>query len=432
MSGHSLVRVCHVSLHEGGGGGAIAAQRIHQALVRKGGDAGVVSRLRVIFEQTADPTVLGGPAEGVNPFWQRLQPRFTAWAKRGFRSSNPITHSIAWPSTGFGRELNRSAADLLHLHWLGDQTLSIEEIGALRRPVVWTLHDQWAFCGAEHYQPPMENPPARFEQGYHRGNRPPGERGPDLCRSTWERKLRSWIRPITIACPSLWLADCVRRSALMADWPIHVIPHPIDTEFWKPIGRDHARAALDLPQEGAVVVFGAMGGTQVPHKGGDLLVEALQDLRANSDESGAPDLRLVVFGQAAPRHAVPLGFPTHYFDIVRDPISLRLLYNAADVVVVPSRLEAFGQVALEAQACGVAVAAFATGGLLDIVADRRSGALAEPFDPRSLAAAIRWVLEDPLRAEGLGAEGRRRVETLCAEAVVARHYAHVYRGLMER
>ena len=423
------LRVSHVSLQQHTGGAAIATLRIHRALRAHGEGLGVDSHLRARYGSGGDPSIEVGPPLGSNPFWLRLQPRLTALARRGFMPAYPITHSTAWPSTGLGRELSRSDSDLIHLHWLGDQILSIEEIGSLPQPLVWTLHDQWAFCGAEHYE--MTNhPQLRYSQGYLASNRPPAEHGPDLCRRTWERKLRSWRRPFTIVCPSQWLASCVRRSALMGDWPVVVIPHPIDTQLWRPIGREHARAALGLPAEGPILAFGAMGGTQVPHKGGDLLLQALQCLSVAGDEPALTGLRLVVFGQAAPDPPLPLSVPVHYFGILHDPISMRLLYNAADVVVVPSRIEAFGQVALEAQACGTAVVGFATGGLKDIVADRISGALAEPFDFHSLAAAIRWVLAEPERAMQLGEEGRKRAKEMCDQAVVASKYANLYHSLV--
>lgn len=87
---------------------------------------------------------------------------------------------------------------------------------------------------------------------------------------------------------------------------------------------------------------------------------------------------------------------------------------------------------LEAHACGTPVVAFAIGGLVDIVDERTSGALAEPFDPLSLAAAIRWVLEDPQRRRQLGAAPRQRAEQLWDPARVAGLYAEVYGQAVER
>ena len=76
--------------------------------------------------------------------------------------------------------------------------------------------------------------------------------------------------------------------------------------------------------------------------------------------------------------------------------------------------------------------AFATGGLVDIVDDRITGALAQPFDSYSLAAAIRWVLEDPQRRQELGAAARQRAERLWDPARVAGLYGEVYGQAVER
>lgn len=126
-----------------------------------------------------------------------------------------------------------------------------------------------------------------------------------------------------------------------------------------------------------------------------------------------------------------LGFPIHYAGRLHDDVSLRLLYAAADVMVVPSRQESFGQTASESHACGTPVVAFRTGGLADIVADGVTGALAEPFDPVSLATAIHWVLEDPERRVELAAAARQRAERLWDSAQIARLYAEVYQEAME-
>ncbi len=196
--------------------------------------------MRVIGKLTDDFTVVGGQpfTEGrlSRKLWRRLRPRLTPLARRGFKTKSPTLHSVAWPDTGLGKELTqqyrRGELDLLHLHWLGDDTLSIEEIGRLPMPVIWTFHDQWAFCGAEHYSglPATGSSTAqaeRFAQGYTPENRPGEEAGPDLNRRTWERKQRHWRRPLELICPSNWMAECVRRSPLLGSWPITVIPYPI-------------------------------------------------------------------------------------------------------------------------------------------------------------------------------------------------------------
>jgi glycosyltransferase involved in cell wall biosynthesis len=431
----SVLRSLSVSFCDTSGGAARAAYRIHRCLVEHGKDFRLQSELRAISHQSDDPTVIGGPPLEQTAIWRRLQPLLARQARRGFRTGNPSWHSIAWPATGLGRELTQhhrqGKADLVHLHWLGDSTLSIEEIGRQPMPLVWTLHDQWAFCGSEHYtSPPQHGESAssdeRFALGYSPASRPSHESGPDLNRHTWLRKRSAWHRPIHIVCPSTWMADCARRSALMADWPISVIPNPIDLQAWSPFDQCQARTLLHLPQDRSLVLFGAIGGLNDFRKGSDLLLKALRLMRSQVSGTDLDRLELVVFGQSRPLNPPTVGFPIHYIGRLHDDLSLCLLYAAADVFVIPSRQDNLPNTGLEAHACATPVVAFRTGGLSDIVDDRRTGALAEPFDPASLAAAIRWVLEDPQRRYHLGAEARRRAECLWDSARVAGLYADVY------
>ena len=295
---------------------------------------------------------------------------------------------------------------------------------AAYQPIVWTLHDMWAFCGAEHYTTDY-----RWRDGYRRDNRPTHESGFDLNRHTWQRKCKHWRLPLQIVCPSQWLADCVSASSLMHAWPVEVVPYPIDLNRWQPIDQRLARQLLDLPQECPLLLFGAMGGGNDPRKGIDLLLEAIAHLRS---EPCLQNLHLLVFGQLAPQSPPKLDFPVHYTGHLHDDLSLRALYSAADAFVLPSRQDNLPNTGLEAHACGTPVVAFNTGGLPDIVADRVTGALAEPFEPASLAAAIRWVLEDSSRRRAIGAAARERAERLWNPERVAGLYSDVYESAIER
>jgi glycosyltransferase involved in cell wall biosynthesis len=320
----------------------------------------------------------------------------------------------AWPNT-----LNTSNADIIHLHWIAGEMLSIADIARIHKPMVWTLHDMWAFCGAEHLS--WDN---RWREGYRKDNRPTHESGFDLNRWVWERKRTHWRQPMSIVTPSHWLADCARESVLLQDWPMTVIPNPIDTDNWQPVEPALARSLLGLPQDKPLLLFGAIGGSHDPNKGFNLLLDALGYLRRERN-----DLHLVVFGQHAPCSPLPLGFPVHYTGHLHDDLSLRILYSAADVMVVPSRQEAFGQTASEAHACGTPVVAFDTGGLSDIIEHQRTGYLARAFDTKDLAQGIAWVLTHSENA-GLRTHARTRAVERFAQATVAAQYRAVYDSLL--
>jgi glycosyltransferase involved in cell wall biosynthesis len=336
------------------------------------------------------------------------------------RAPTPAPRSVNVLPSRWARLINESDADVVNLHWLGDETMSIADVGRIRKPVVWTLHDMWAFSGAEHY--PDTGPGARWKVGYERGNRPPEDRGVDLDRRTWERKLRAWRRSWHLVAPTRWLADCATGSRLMSGWPCTTVPNVLDTRLFSPVERDTARRTLGLKPGERIVLFGAHQAREDPRKGFDLLHGALAELRRPS-ETTAP-LSCLAFGQAEP--AGPADPGIRWLGRIDDDARLAMLYNAADVMVVPSRLDNLPQTATEAQACGCPVVAFATGGMAEAVEDRVTGYLARPFDVRDLAQGMRWVLSDRQRAESLRRQARERAQRLWSVEAVVPRYAEVF------
>jgi glycosyltransferase involved in cell wall biosynthesis len=409
------MNVVHVTSSDSIGGAARAAYRIHHA-VR---DHGVDSTM-LVNNATLDDWTVTGPATSFGRLWAKSRRSLALPLRSLLKTQNPSLHSPACIPSRWARRLNASDADVVHLHWINGEMMSIADIGRLRKPTVWKLCDMWAFCGAEHYADDL-----RWRDGYSRSNRPSHESGFDLNRWTWRRKQRHWQRPFQLVTASRWLAGCARESALMRDWPVAVIPNPIDTEVWSPIEKPLARRLLNLPADAPLLVFGAFGGGDDPRKGFDLLSGAVRQLRGRVN-----DLELVVFGQLAPQTPPDLGFPIRYTGYLHDDVSLRLLYSAADVVAVPSRLEAFGQTASEAHACGTPVVAFDNTGLADIVDHRNTGYLAKPFEVQDLADGIAWVLEAEAQGRALGLAARERACRLWDSRVVAEQYADVYQAVL--
>ena len=408
------MRVIHLNHSDINGGAARAAYRIHHALRASGVD----SRMWVNKATAGDWTV-EGPATKVAKALAAVRGHAASPLVKTLKTGNPIIHSPAVLPSQWVKRINQSDADVVHLHWVAGEMLSIADIGRIEKPIVWTLHDMWAFCGAEHYAEEF-----RWREGYRRNNRPAHESGFDLNRWTWERKRKHWQRPMQVVTPSRWLAECVRESALMRNWPESVIPNCLDIVRWKPIEQAQARELLGLPADVPLLLFGAMGGGRDPRKGFDLLTDALAHLRGE-----IPGLELVVFGQLAPRNRPDLSFPIHYTGHLHDDLSLRALYSAADVLVVPSRQEAFGQTASEAQACGTPVVAFNIGGLPDIVQHRRTGYLAKSFDTEDLARGIKWVLEEGSRT-AINAQAREKAVRNFSSTVVSAKYINLYKAVL--
>ena len=397
-------------------GAGRAAHRLHQALVEeKEHKSRMIVRLKVIddWRVTGPEGKLTKAATKIRPFLDSIPTHFQ-------RTTNKILHSAAWFGGISAASINQSDADVVNLHWICSGFLSIEEIGRITKPVVWTLHDMWAFCGAEHLANDDVN--ARWRSGYTKTNRNQEHKGIDLDRWAWRRKQAAWQRPMHIVTPSHWLADCARSSALMRDWDVTVIPNTLDVNKYKPIPKLLAREILCLPQDARLVLFGAILGTQLPHKGWDLLQPALASVAAR-----VSNVHGVIFGQGEPKHPPALGMPLHWLGHLHDDATLALLYSAADVAVVPSRQENLPQTGTEAQACGCPVVAFNATGLVDVVEHGRTGYLAEPYSCDDLANGIEWVLEDAERHARLSAQARERAVRLWSPHIVAPQYLEVYR-----
>jgi glycosyltransferase involved in cell wall biosynthesis len=397
------VKVWHLSQSDNLGGAARAALRLHLACVHNQIDSRMVvgqknSDLYSINANTSKFSRLKALAK------QAVTRKIISWQR-----SNG-THSLGLFPSGLVRKLNSDNVDVLNLHWVGAEFLSVEDIGKFCKPIVWTLHDMWAFCGAEHY---AEND--EWQNGY-------SSRGFwDLDKWVWTRKKKAWTQPIYIVTPSDWLADCVKKSALMGSWQVRTIPYPLDTNVFQPRGKFLSREILGLPLDKKLVLFGAISPTADRRKGWDLLQLALQKLAQIAD-----DVVGVIFGQSAPPDPPKLGLPLQWMGYLHDDITLSLLYSAVDVMVVPSRQDNFPQTSTEPQACGTPVVAFNVCGLPSAVEHERTGYLAKPFDTDDLAYGISWVLSDRERWHKLSSQARERAVRLWSPEVVAKQYLEVY------
>jgi glycosyltransferase involved in cell wall biosynthesis len=405
------MRVFALNLSDSIGGAAKAAYRIHKAVTL----AGVDSTLIVNRKSSVEASVIG--LKSIFQVWiDRFRSGFGVLMARTIRTPNTDYHSAAIVPTRWSKKLDRSDVDVIHLHWINGEMMSINDLGAIQKPLVWTLHDMWAFSGAEHYPKT-----SRWKDGYTQANRPVVEKGFDLNRWTWNRKRNAWKRPIQIVTPSHWLAECVKNSVLMQGWPVEVIPNPIDVDQWMPLDKKLAREKLGLPLGVPLILFGAIGGAADPRKGFDLLQAALQLL-----SNVSRDLELVVFGQDAPDQAVDLGFPVHYLGHLSSEAEMQMAYSAADVLVAPSIQEVFGQTASEAHACACPAVAFEGTGLADVIEHQKTGYLARLGDIEDLAKGISWVLESTSKSTQLNAAARARAVEKFSYPVIARQYQKIY------
>ena len=413
------MRVLHLSYSDIAGGAARAAYRIHRALL----GSGIDSRMLVRQKISNDPAV-SQAAEGLGGSGRILQRRLSNLLLRLQRSTDHTLRSLNLFSSDMVNEAGLVDADVINLHWIGLETMSVDEIGRISKPVVWTLHDMWAFCGSEHYA--RDTPDARYRDGYRPDNRVPGAGGMDLDRWTWNRKRTAWKRPFHIVCPSRWLAGCARGSALMFTWPVHVIPNPIDCSLYSPRDRRRARDELGIPSDSRVVLFGAVGGVADPRKGFRHLLAALEQFQPPERERTV----LALLGGHLDPAQRAAGFRLLEFGHIDDERRMAMLYGAADAFVAPSEMDNLPNTVLEALACGTPVVGFDVGGMPDMVTAGSDGYLCRPFDASDLTNGIRWVLNHPA-PDSLREAARSKALRMFGEQSVARQYQSLYERVLD-
>ena len=374
------MKIIHISTSNGRGGASIATNRLNRALQNENHD----SRIWVNYKYGNDPSIKTYPYN-----LQKKINRFKRYLSRALvlllKTHNPVLHSPQIFSSSFWlKAINESDADIIHLHWFQHEMISISDISKIKKPLVWTLHDMWGFCGAEHIS--YDN---RLSEGYFRSNRPIGEGRFDLNRWTWNRKRKYWKKPINIITPSNWMKQNVKKSYLMKDWPVYSISNAIDIKKWKAIDKKSSRKTLKLPNELSLILFGSTSGTKDYHKGFDLLEKSLKKLENTNKKIG-----LVIFGEDEPEIKPNFKFPIFYLGFLQNSKSLITAYSAVDLLLIPSRVESFGQVASEANACSCPVVAFNTSGLGTTVRHKFSGYLAKAFDTDDFLKGILWVLNN--------------------------------------
>jgi D-inositol-3-phosphate glycosyltransferase len=212
-----------------------------------------------------------------------------------------------------------------------------------------------------------------------------------------------------------------------------ISPPGVNHDVFAPADRQVQRAELGLEADARVVLF--VGRVQ-PLKGIDVAVEAFARIRESHENA-----RLVIIGgPSGPqgrdelsqvREMVAdagLSGSVDLHEPVEHP-ALARYYQSADVLLVPSRSESFGLVAVEAQACGLPVVAANVGGLSYAVADGSSGYLIDGWDPSDYAAAADLILSDEELASRLSKGGIEHAE-LFSWDVTANRFLELYDGMI--
>ena len=410
------MKVLHLSESDGGGAGR-ATFRLNQGLQRLGVDSKILVQLKYSDDRTvfSPETTLGKFSAKL-----KLPERLDALPLKSYPQRDASDFSLEWLPSGIVSKVAKLTPDVVNLHWVCHGYVPIEAIAKFKKPLVWTLHDMWAFTGGCHYSQECD----RYKSSCGTCPQLGSTKSWDISRWVWQRKAKAWQNlNLSIVSPSHWLAKCARSSSLFQDLPIEVIPNGLDTQQYKPIPRRIARELLNLPQDKQLILFGAMYPNSDRRKGFYLLQQALQSL---SKTEWRNQIEVAIFGASRPQESVELGLNSHYLGRLSDEISLAVVYAAADVFVAPSTQDNLPNTVMEAIACGTPSVAFNIGGMPELIEHQHNGYLAQALDSEDLAQGIIWVLENKERHQKLCDRARQKAEQEFTLEIQARRYESLY------
>ncbi len=414
------MKILIVNTSDSKGGAARAAYRLHKALLQAGIDAHMLVQHKEGDESSVIST---GSTNTLQKCLALLRAAIDQIPVKLYKKRARTLFSPAWSGMGskIVQRINEMDPDIVHLHWICNGVLRIEDLAKIEAPIVWSLHDMWAFTGGCHYDKECGKYLAECGVCSVLGSSVEN----DLSRKVFERKRRTYFKMdrMYIVGLSKWLHKTAKQSTLLAQKRHINLPNPIDTTLFKPVDRIEARKLWRLPQDKKLVLFGAVNPLEDSRKGFFQLSKALRGINRTGDTE------LVVFGSSRPENDPEFGFETYYLGSLSDDVSLVSLYSAVDVVVVPSLQENLSNTIMESLSCGTPVVAFDTGGNSDMIEHKKNGYLAKPFDAADLAKGIEWVLESDDYVDLCRRAREKVLEEFDAETV-AREYIKLYESIL--
>lgn len=270
----------------------------------------------------------------------------------GFNSVAATRHFLSW--------VKEYDPDVIHLHNLHGYYIHVgllfDFLKSFGKPVIWTLHDCWAFTGhCSHFDFVGCNKWKTRCEVCPQTRAYPASLGCDRSKESYFAKMQAFtaVKNMTIVTPSRWLANLVGQSFLK-EYPVQVINNGIDLQSFCPTSGDF-REEQGIQDKKIVLGAASVWGK----------TKGLQDMYQLADMLG--DMYQVVIVGLMPEQMAEL--PRNVIGITRtnDVHQLAHIYTTADVFVNPTYQDNYPTVNLEAQACGTPVITYRTGGSVESV-----------------------------------------------------------------
>ena len=406
------IKVLHLSYSDLKGGAAISCYRLHQALSKF---SKIDSKILVVEKYSKFKNVYSFEnylTLSLNLLLKKIIFRFFKFQKKKAKISQSMNF---FSIMNIDSKIKKFDPDIIHLHWINNEMVSIKNIGKLKYKKVWTFTDMWPFCGSEHYPDYI-----RYKEGYNYKNKPKENYGIDIDRFIWLKKNKYFDNKIRIVCISEWLKNKAKASFLFKKNLFNVIPCTINTKEWLPINKKISQNNLKISSKQKVFLFSCSTGTLDKRKGFDTILKIF-----NSKKYLKKNYLVIILGNVHKKDLKKIKFKNIIIDkfYMGNSLILRKLYSAADILLMPSTLEAFGQTAIEAGSCNIPTVGFMNTGVQDSITHKKTGYIAKFSDIKDFSKGIEWCLKNISK---LRITTRKEIIDKFDYRVIAKQYEKLY------
>jgi glycosyltransferase involved in cell wall biosynthesis len=394
------MKILHVTFSDHFGGANISAYRVHESLEQNNIDSKILVLDRSYKNKNNKNVILYKPEK---IFFYRIRNYIAKILNYLIR--NNCQNSFNFFNSGLANFINNMDVDIVNLHWINNEMISIKEIAEIKKPIVWTLHDMWAFCGTEHYTLNK-----RFIKGYSKFNN--DSLVFDIPKFIWLKK-HKYLRKkkISFISPSLWMLSKLKKSNLFKEQKKYLIRSPFKVKKIKILNRKK--------KDKVKLVFCAFNCFSDKRKGFEKLKKVLNKLDRKYN------FELTTIGEDKKNYK-DVNFKLKNIGYVSSQNKLLKYFCYSDALVIPSNSDNFPNVATEALSTGLPIICDKNSGTSEIITNYKNGLVLNEFNSKNFEKMFEWLINKKINNKLI----RKDILKLISYKKTYLEYSQVYKNIL--
>ena len=272
--------------------------------------------------------------------------------------------------------------DILNIHWVGKEAVSINSLIKKKINIIWTLHDMWPITSTEHFVKNL-NLTRYTEKNLNKNF---------LKKIIYKKKkkLFSSQKVYLVTC-CRWLENIARKSDNTKKLNIKTIYNPIEVNFWKRKNQKLSKRKLKLDINKNYILFGAHGGLNNPRKGGDLLIKSVNKISKFLSKN---NYEIIILGGKENYKEKICDIVFNFRKLEKSKKKQILYHSAVNLTASCARAEALPQFLVETILCRNAVVSFNVGGISEIISHKKNGYLVDQFNIDNFSKGIKFLINN--------------------------------------